>query len=68
VVALRETGQHINEQPVIEMDLSVDRAGFVSKVTHRQAVSPLLLPRLQVGATLPAKVDPNDTTHLVLVG
>jgi hypothetical protein len=65
---LRDTGTYVNEQPVMDLDLSVDVGGFASDVTHRQVVPHALLPQLQIGARLAAKVDPSDHSKLLVTG
>ena len=67
VRAMRDTGTLVNELHVLELDLTVDVNGFESEVTHSEPISPILLGRLQPGAEITVKVDPNDHSRLVLV-
>jgi hypothetical protein len=68
VKQMRPTGTTINEWPEMDIDLTVDVNGFQSDVTHREAVSPAILPQLVPGATINVKVDPQDHSQLILVG
>jgi hypothetical protein len=68
VKALRPTGTTINEWPEMDIDLTVDVNGFQSEVTHREAVSPAILPQLVPGATINVKADPQDHSQLILIG
>lgn len=68
VQSVRETGTTIDENPQIEFELLVtvdDREAY--SVTHRQAVSPLVLANFQPGASIPVRVDPADPLR-VLIG
>jgi hypothetical protein len=66
IKALRATGAEVNNQPQMEMDLTLDVNGTTSEVTHAQVVSMAMIGQLQPGATVPAKVDPNDHSRLML--
>ncbi len=68
VEALRDTGMTINGNPHVEFELlvSVDGADPYP-VTHRQAVSRLVISNFQPGASIPVRVDPADRTR-VLIG
>jgi hypothetical protein len=63
---LQATGKNVNYQPEIQFDLTVNVNGHESRVNHTQVVSPAMLGQLQPGATVPVKVDPNDTSQLVI--
>jgi hypothetical protein len=67
VRAMRDTGTLVNNMHVLELDLTVEANGFQSEVTHSEPISPVLLGRLQPGAEIAVKVDPNDSSRLVLV-
>ncbi|MDO8185678.1 hypothetical protein Q5424_23505 [Conexibacter sp. JD483] len=68
VESLRDTGMTINDNPQIEFDLLVTVDGREAyPVTHRQAVSRLVLANFQPGASIPVRVDPADPTR-VLIG
>ena len=62
-----DVGVVVNGMPLIEMDLQVevpDRDPY--KVTHRQVMPHSSLGTLQVGATVPVHVDPQDPDSLVV--
>ena len=67
VRAMRDTGTLVNHMHVLELDLTVEANGFQSEVTHSEPISPVLLGRLQPGAEIAVKVDPNDHSRLILV-
>ena len=67
VRAMRDTGTLVNNMHVLELDLTVEANGFASEVTHSEPISPVLLGRLQPGAEIAVKVDPNDHSRLILV-
>ncbi|MBB4665217.1 hypothetical protein [Conexibacter arvalis] len=68
VEALRDTGMTIDGNPRVEFDLLVTvDDGDPYPVTHRQAVSPLVIGNFQPGASIPVRVDPADRTR-VLIG
>jgi hypothetical protein len=64
---MRDTGALVNHMHVLELDLTVEANGFSSEVTHSEPISPVLLGRLQPGAEITVKVDPNDHSRLILV-
>ena len=66
VMAARQTGQFLNMQPVISIDLLVQMpGGMPSPVTLTEVVSQLHLARLSVGSSLPVKV--GATPHDVVI-
>ena len=68
IMAIRDTGITINENPKVEFDLQVtDAAGFTYVVTHAQLVSRLQVGALQTGATVNVKIDPADRNRLAIV-
>ena len=60
VAAVRQTGAQINFDPVLDIDLTVFRNGVPMPATVRQPVPQVFLARLQPGASLKVKLDPND--------
>lgn len=65
--SMRDVGVVVNEMPLIEMDLQVeipDRDPY--EVTHRQVIPHSSLGALQLGASVPVLVDPQDPDSLVL--
>lgn len=68
VQALRETGATLDENPQVEFELLVTVDGSSPyPVTHRQAVSRLVMANFQPGASIPVRIDPSDPTR-VLIG
>jgi Protein of unknown function (DUF3592) len=63
---LEATGKTVNYQPEIRFDLTVNVNGFETKVNHVQVISPASLGQLQPGATVPVKVDPNDSSQVFI--
>lgn len=60
VAAVRPTGAQMNFDPVCDIDLTVFRNGVPMPATVRQPVPQVFLARLQPGAPLKVKLDPND--------
>ena len=68
VMALRDTGVTINENPQVELDLQVTLEGVSPyNVTHRQVISRLQTAGFQPGSTVNVRVDPGDLQKLILV-
>src|SRR3954454_4078227 len=67
ITAVRDTGMTINDNPTVELDLSVTVAGAAPyAVTHRQTISRIAIPSFQPGATIPVRVDPADAQSLMI--
>ncbi len=68
VLAMRDTGQLFNYDPILEFDLRIHQGWKTPyKVEkYRQLVSKIMLPKISVGATYAAKVDPQDPNRLVI--
>ena len=67
ITAIRDTGMTINDNPTVELDLSVAVDGTEPyAVTHRQTISRIAIPSFQPGATVPVRVDPADRTSLMI--
>jgi hypothetical protein len=67
IQGMRDVGVVVNEMPLIEMNLRVelpDRDPY--DVTHRQVMPHSSLGTLQLGATVPVHVDPQDPDSLVV--
>jgi len=67
ITGVRETGASVNDNPVVEFDLSValdDRDPYA--VTHRQVVSRLVVGNFAPGATVPVRVDPVDASEVMI--
>jgi hypothetical protein len=68
IEAIRETGMTINDNPTVELDLSVSVDGTEAYgVTHKQTISRISMPSFQPGATVPVRVDPADP-HSLMIG
>lgn len=66
VVGVRQTGQFVNMQPVLAIDLLVQSpGGFPTPVTINEIVAQIHLARLQPGASLAVKV--GATPHDVVI-
>lgn len=67
IVSLREGGPYINQRPTITMELDVELPQRDSyRAQARQPVGRLVIGRLQPGATIPVRVDPNDPANVVV--
>lgn len=62
VAGVRPTGAQMNFDPVLDIDLTVFRNGVPMPATVRQPVPQVFLARLQPGAALKVKLDPNDAS------
>jgi hypothetical protein len=61
IVSLREGGPYVNQRPTITMELDVELPRRESyRAQARQPVGRLVIGRLQPGATIPVRVDPDD--------
>jgi hypothetical protein len=68
LTAIRDTNMRMGTDLMVELDLTVTRAGQAPyPVTIRQQIPQIFLPRLVPGAQLPAKVMPLDPTKVALV-
>jgi hypothetical protein len=67
ITAVRDTGMTVNDNPTVELDLSVALDGDAPyAVTHRQTISRIAIPSFQPGATVPVRVDPADRSSLMI--
>lgn len=67
VTAVTQTGVYINQNPQLEMTLSVNVPGRPAYTAERKEVVPMiLLSRVGVGATLPVKIDPQNQADVVI--
>lgn len=68
VLAMRDTAQLINFDPILEFDLRVDPVeGEPYHVAgHRQVVSKLVMPRITIGSSYTAFVDQEDPHSLFI--
>jgi hypothetical protein len=65
ILSLSEGGPYINQRPTITMALDVTLPGREPyRAEARQAVGRLVIGRLQPGATIPVRVDPDDNTQV----
>jgi hypothetical protein len=67
IVSLREGGPYVNQRPTITMELDVELPGRERYASQaRQPVGRLVIGRLQPGATIPVRVDPQDLQKVVV--
>jgi hypothetical protein len=67
VVAVRDTGVMVGENPQAELDLQVAVAGVEPyDVTHRQVISRLAIGSFWPGAKVPIRVDPQDPQKVLV--
>src|SRR3954469_22475739 len=65
IVVLSEGGPYVNQRPTITMALDVTLPGREPyRAEARQAVGRLVIGRLQPGATIPVRVDPEDNAKV----
>lgn len=63
----RDTGMTVNDNPTVEMNLTVQMDGHDARtVTHTEMVPRLLIPRLARGASLPVRVDAMDPDKVAI--
>ena len=67
IVSLHEGGPYVNQRPTITMELEVELiAREPYRAQARQPVGRLVIGRLQPGATIPVRVDPEDPQKVVV--
>lgn len=67
IMGITQTGTYLNEQPQLELDLSISVPGRQPyQASHRAFVPLILLARVQPGGALPVKVDPQDPSNFVI--
>jgi hypothetical protein len=67
VVAVRQTGVHVDDNPQAELDLQVAVAGLDTyEVTHRQVISRMAIDSFWPGAKVPIRVDPQDPRNVLV--
>lgn len=67
LVQCNTTGTRVNNQPVYELILTVEAQGLQPfRASHREILSPMVVGRLQPGATVPILLDPKDPTLFVI--
>lgn len=65
IVSLREGGPYVNQRPTITMELEVQLPGREPySAQAQQPVGRLVIGRLQPGATIPVRVDPEDLANV----
>lgn len=67
IVSLSEGGPYVNQRPTITIELDVElpqREPY--RAQARQPVGRLVIGRLQPGATIPVRVDPEDLQKVVV--
>ena len=67
IVSLSESGPYVNDRPTITMELDVELPGSTRyRAQARQVVGRLIIGRLQPGATIPVRVDPDDPARVTV--
>jgi hypothetical protein len=67
VVAVRQTGVEVDDNPQTELDLQVVVDGVAPyEVTHRQVISRVAIDSFWPGAKVPIRVDPGDPTNVLV--
>lgn len=67
VLELKDTGMTLNQNPIVSMRVEVRPDGVAPfEATMKALVGRLDIPRIQPGAVLPVKYDPNDHTRVAL--
>ncbi len=67
VVAIRQTGVEVDDNPQAELDLQVAVAGLDTyEVTHRQVISRVAIDSFWPGAKVPIRVDPQDPRNVLV--
>ena len=67
VVAIRDTGVTVNDNPVVGFDLEVQLdSGEAYRASTRALISRLHIPLIQAGAVLPVAIDPLDRSKVAL--
>lgn len=67
VNAISDTGTFVNNQPVMELDLTVNVPGKEPyPVKHRQLIAMSQIPNFQPGKSFPVHVDQQDATKIAL--
>jgi hypothetical protein len=66
VLAMKNTGEMVNYNSIFEFELLVEKEKYSTYVVpnHRQVVSRIIVPRIAVGDTFDAKVDPDNPEEL----
>ena len=67
ILSLTQTGTYVNNQPQVMFQLEVHPPGGTPYQTTTKAVIPLTsIPQVQPGAVVAIKIDPKDSTKVVL--
>ena len=67
IVSLSEGGPYVNDRPALTLELDVHLPGRDPyRAQARQTVGRLIIGRLQPGATIPVRVDPDDSAAVVV--
>jgi hypothetical protein len=67
IVSLAEGGPYVNGRPTLTIDLDVEVPGSPPyRAQAKQVVGRLVIGRLQPGATIPVRVDPDDSASVTV--
>ena len=67
IASLSEGGPYINDRPTITMELDVELPGRAPyRAQAKQVVGRLIIGRLEPGAQIPVRVDPDDPAKVAV--
>ena len=67
IVSLSEGGPYVNDRPTITMELDIEIPGRAPyRGQAKQVVGRLVIGRLEPGATIPVRVDPDDPAEVTV--
>lgn len=64
--SVADTGATVNDNPVVQMSMTVQTGGGSYELTVKQPVQRLLVGMLRPGANLPVLIDPQDRERIVI--
>ncbi len=68
VLGVRDTGTRINYQPQVVIDLEVRSSqGQVFNAQCTTVLSPVVIPQVQPGRTVPVRFDPTNLAHVAVM-
>jgi hypothetical protein len=68
ITQIQHTGKTVNYMPEIAFDMQVTVGGGSAETfKHVQVISPVAIPQIQPGMTVPVKVDPMDHSKIFVM-